>query len=260
MDMVQGIDLRDVTWKKGWKDLPEAHLKLRVPSVTRIIGDLVPDPDLEKWIEEVGEEQAEKITQAAQHRGNALHIFIEEFLKEMKRTKDPTASLLHTQKEGMRILQEMEVPEDKINKGRDMFYDFYESEHARNMSDLVGTEVPLYSPLNFFRGIADVLYKETGYGLVATDLKSASSYIKKGSKKEEKYKLQVGGYALALDDLNRDKGGKVKKSSIVCVNTKSSNVQEIWCEGEKLEEQKEKFKTLCRKWHKNNNQGFLFGE
>jgi len=74
------IDLTKIKWVKGKYGLPDAYYKLRIPSVTNIIGEMIPDPELDKWIKKVGKEEADKITEAASNRGTAFHFFFRKFL------------------------------------------------------------------------------------------------------------------------------------------------------------------------------------
>lgn len=74
------IDFNKIKWVKGWKDLPEAWLQLKVPGVTSIIGDMIPDPEYEDWVRKVGQEQVDKIMQQAAYRGTAMHFF---FFREL---------------------------------------------------------------------------------------------------------------------------------------------------------------------------------
>ncbi len=252
------FDSNDIKWFKGYKNLPQAYLKIKTPSVTGIINDMVPDPGLEEWIKEVGKEKAEKIMKAAGHRGTAMHVFIEEFLKVYKISRDPSKALKHTQKNAVLLLEEQKIPKDKIDIGRDLFYNFYSSEHIDAFLNLLGIELPVYSPFLYFRGLADIVYKRKGYGLASSDFKTSSTFIERGSIKEKKYKLQLGAYGLALDHMFKDKGIKTNYSSIISMHTKSSMIQLIECEGQDLEENKKEFKTLVKEWHKNNNQEFLF--
>jgi ATP-dependent exoDNAse (exonuclease V) beta subunit len=220
--------------------------------------DLIPDPDWEKFKEEVGEEKAKQIQEAAWHRGTSMHTFIEHFLIELAKSKDPSKALQHTQQVSLPILENEGVPMEKIDKGRDMFFNFYYSEFANSFTDLIGTELPLYSPTLYYRGKADVFYNQKGIGRVITDFKTSSKRIEKGTVKELKYRRQLGAYALAAEHMLKDKEIKIEKASIVAVHTKSSLIQEIALQGDELEEQKKEFETLVREWHRINNQGFLF--
>lgn len=256
--MVEKFDIRKVRWLKGYRDLPTAYYPLKVPGVTTIIGDSIVDPEYLKFVEEVGEEKAKQITEAAWHRGTAMHAFIENFVKELAKTKDPSMALQHTQTVSPMLLEQEGVPMEKIDKGRELFFNFYYSDYANSYTDLIGSELVLYSPLFFYRGKTDVFYNENGIGRVVTDYKTASKLIVKGSVKESIYKLQLGAYANAIEEMFAEKDVKVAKASILAVQTKSAMIQEIVCQGDELQEQKEAFKTLCKEWHIKNNQGFLF--
>lgn len=250
------IDLKHAKWQKGWKGLPELWVKLTVPSVTKIINEMVPDPEMEEWVRKVGEEKAQQIMTAAGFRGTAMHCFIENFVNQYAKTKDASESLKHTQIVSPEILLKEEVPQYKIDEGRDLFYKFYYSDFSNNYENLIGSEVGVYSPSIYFRGLADVFYNDRVFGPAVTDYKTLSQFIKKGSVKELKYKLQIGGYALGLDEMYKDKNLKINRSSILCVSTKTDLLEEIVLSGAELEKYKQEFKTLVIDWHKKNNQQY----
>ena len=256
------FDLKNVKWFRDRYNNPEAYIKIKTPSVSGVINDMIPDPGIEKWIEEVGKERADEITKASHQRGTAMHVFIEEYLKSYKDSRDPSKALKHTQLQSPLLLEKEGIPKQKIDIGRDLFYNFYESEYANSFLELIGTELPIYSPFLFFRGKADIVYKRSGITLTnslsITDFKTANSYIEKGSVKEIKYKLQLGAYSLALDDMYVDKGIKSNYASIISMHTKSSMIQVIECFEDELEVKKEEFKTIVKNWHKKNNQWMIF--
>jgi len=251
------FDIRNIKWTIGWKGLPEAYHKLNIPSVTKIISEMIPDPEMEDWARKIGEEKAKFILTQAGYRGTAMHTFIEQFIKTLSRTKDASEALKFTQLESPIILEKEGIPGNKIDEGRELFYKFYYSEFPINYQDLIGMELGIYSPTIFYRGLLDIFYKDRVFGPAVTDFKTMNDYIKKGSVKELKYKFQLGGYAAALDEMYKDKGIIIKRSSILCVSTKSEILQEIVCEGKELDEYKEKFKTLVKEWHIKNNQKYL---
>ena len=72
-----------------------------------------------------------------------------------------------------------------------------------------------------------------------------------------KYKIQGGGYASAIEEMYKSKNLKIKRSTILCVNTKTESLQEVIVEGKELEHFKEEFKTLVKQWHIKYNQGYL---
>lgn len=246
-----------VKWTTGWKGLPEAYTKLNVPSVTKIINELIPDPEMEEWARKVGEAKAQEIMTAAGYRGTAMHLFIENFVNEFAKTKDASKSLAFTQVESPKELVKEKIPQYKIDEGRELFYKFYYSDFSNNYEDLIGSEIGIYSPTLFYRGLADVFYTNRVFGPAVTDYKTSNGYIKKGSVKELKYKTQLGGYANALDEMYKKKNIIIKRASILCINTKTEILQEVVCEGAELEKFKEDFKTLVIQWHKNNKQEFL---
>jgi len=255
--MVDKFDIKKIKWLKGYKGTPSAYFPLKTPSVS-VILDLIPDPDWLKFIEEIGEEKALEIRTKAQQRGKALHAFLEHFINSLVKSKDPSMALQHTQKVSVPILENEGVPMEKIDKGREMFFNFYYSSYVNLYTDLIGTELALYSPFLFYRGKADVFYNEKGVGRVVTDFKGTTSTIEKDSIKELKYKRQLGAYALALEHMFKEKELKISKASILAIHSKTPTIQEITCIGNELEEQKKEFEILVKQWHKDNNQEFLF--
>lgn len=245
------FDRENIKWMAGSHGLPEAYYKMKVPSVSAILS-LIPDPEFDAWIASMGKERVDEIMKQAGYRGTAMHAFIEVFINTLFKTKDVSVALSTTQNTTPDILRKEEIPENKIIEGRDLFYKFYYSDFPSEYTNLMGTEIGIYSKNLFFRGKADILFKERIHGPKVTDFKTSSGYIKKGSVKEYKYKCQLGGYTLALDEMFKEKGIIVNSSSILCVNTHSDILQEIECSGNELQEYKEKFKSLAIEWHKQN--------
>lgn len=257
---INNFNPKKIKWLKDYYGNPAAYYPLKVPGVTTVLGDMIVDPEYLKFIEEVGEEKAKQITEAAWHRGTAMHSFIENFVKELAKSKDPSMALQHTQQVSPMLLEQEGVPMEKIDKGRELFLNFYYSDYANSYTDLIGTELVLYSPSLFYRGKTDVFFNENGIGRVITDFKTTSKFIVKGSVKEQIYKHQLGAYAIAAEEMFAEKQVKIAKASILAVHTKSTLIQEIVCQGDELEEHKEAFKTIVKAWHIKNNQGFLFDE
>lgn len=252
---------KDIKWERGWKDLPQAYVKIKVPGVSSVINDMVPNPEIDKWIEEVGKEKADEITKNAHDRGTSMHCFIENFLTKMQEGLDPGAALRFTQEESPQILTAEKIPQHKINEGRDLFYDFYDSQYATDYEEILGTESKLYSPKLFYRGIMDWFYKKRLYGLSVSDFKTSSKPIEAGSRKEEGYKLQLGGYSLAMDHMIEEKNGpnsqRINFASIISIHTKSNLVQSIELHGEELQSYKDKFETIVKEYHIKHGQKFL---
>lgn len=246
--------LKDISWEKGFKDYPTAYLKLKTPSITTIISDMIDDPEFEEWKKNVGED-AEKILKYCADRGTSMHVFCENFYPKYTETKSKPLSLEHTLIESPKILINEGILENSIIKGRDLFYKLYNSGITDKICDVKGTEIKLHSPKLFVRGALDILYVDNGK-LYVSDFKNGSKPIITGSIKEMKYKVQLGGYAQMIED--KSNGGiKVSGSSIICANTANTEVQEILLEGEELQFYKDTFSELAKGWHEKNNQGFL---
>ena len=255
--MAEKFNPYDIKWTIGWKNLPELWVKAKVPSVTKIINEMIPDPEMEDWVRKVGEAKAQEIMTNAGYRGTAMHTFIENFVKAYAKTKDASKSLSFTQTQSPEELLKEQIPPHKIDEGRELFYKFYYSDFSNAYEQLIGTELGIYSKTIYYRGLADVFYTDRVFGATVTDFKSASTYIKKGSVKELKYKFQLGGYAAALDEMYEKKNLIIKRSSILCINTKTDILQEIVLSGNELQEYKDKFKTIVREWHMKYNRKYL---
>lgn len=251
------FDLNNIKWIKGSYGLPEAVHKVKVPSVTTVINAMIPDPDWDAFVLQVGKEKADKILIGAGNRGSAMHIFIEKFVMTYSKNKDISEALRVTQEESLKILKQDQIPEDKIEEGRELFYKFYYSDYPIQFSDILALELPIYSPSLFYRGKLDVLYKHKLFGLSLTDFKSSNGKIKKESAKELKYKLQLGGYANAIEEMYKEKNVLINRATILCVDKNAENLQEVELSGVKLNEFKEKFKTLVREYHITNKQEHL---
>lgn len=237
--------------------LPECYVRIKTPGVTSVINDMVPDPEMEEWVRKVGQAKVDEILTNAGYRGTAMHLFIEKFITIFAKTKDPSEALRVTQTDTPPELVKQGIPQYKIDEGRELFYKFYYSEFANTYEGLIGAELGIYSPTLFYRGILDVFFQNRIFGPSVTDFKTSSGYIKKGTVKELKYKYQLGGYSNALDEMYKDKGLNIKRSSILCVNTKTEELQEVVCEGKELEHFKNEFKTIVKNWHIKHNQGYL---
>lgn len=251
------FDINNIKWQKGSYGLPEAVYKIKVPSVTGVIGEMIPDPEWDEFVAKVGKAKADQIMTSAGQRGSAMHIFIETFITTYSKSKDVSEALRVTQEESPKLLQTEGIPNDKIEEGRNFFYKFYYSDYANRYSDVLAMEMGIYSPSLFYRGKLDIFYNDSLLGLSITDLKSSNGKIKKGSTKELKYFYQLGAYALAVDEMYKEKGLIINRSTILCVDKQSDILQEIELTGVKLTEYKEKFKALVKEYHIKNNQEYL---
>jgi hypothetical protein len=251
------FDLTQIKWIKGSYGLPECVYKIKVPSVTQIINSEIPDPEYDEFVVSVGKEKAEKIMASAGNRGSSLHTFIEQFIVTYSKNKDVSAALRVTQEESPKLLKKELIPDDKIEEGRNLFYKFYYSDYANQFVDMLAMELPIYSTSLFYRGKLDIFYKDKLFGFSITDFKSSNGRIKKGSTKELKYFLQLGGYTSAIEEMYKEKGLIINRALILCIDKQSDILQELELNGTKLSEYKEKFKTITVEFHKKNNMEYL---
>jgi len=246
----------NVKWIKGSHGLPECVHKIKIPSVSQILS-LIPDPGWDEFVAKVGKEKANQILTSAGNRGSSMHIFLENFISKYSSSKDVSEALKYTQQESPKLLEIENIPKDKIEEGRDLFYKFYYSEYSNKYLDVLAIELGIYSPSLFYRGKLDILYKDKIFGVSITDFKSSNGKIKKGSVKELKYKYQLGGYVNAIEEMYASKKLKISRASILCVDKQNDILQEIELSGKELNEYKENFKTLVREFHKTNKTDYL---
>jgi len=254
------FNIENIKWQKGSHGLPEAVLKIKIPSVTSVIGEMIPDPEWDAFVAQVGQEKADEIMRLAGYRGSAMHIFIENFVKTYKASTDVSEALRVTQETSPEILRKDGIPDNKIDEGRKLFYKFYYSDYPNQYSNMIATEMGIYSPSLFYRGKLDILYKDKTFGLSLTDFKSSNGKIKKGSIKEIKYKHQLGGYANCIDEMYKEKGVVINRATILCIDKKDDILQETELVGKELQEYKEKFRSLVKEYHAKYNQEYLINE
>jgi hypothetical protein len=247
----------NIRWMIDERGLPACYHKIKVPSVTTVLNNMLPNPDYDKFVLEVGKEKAEEIMQGAGRRGTSLHTFIETFMSTYSKSGDVSEALRVTQEESPKLLLEEKIPESKIEEGRKLFYKFYYSEYPQRYKNIVAIEMGVFSPSLFYRGKLDILYKDPLFGLSITDLKSSNGRIKRGSSKEISYFFQLGGYANAFEEMYKEKNIVINQASILCVDKQTDLLQDISLTGAELAEYKEKFRNLVKEYHRKNGQEYL---
>lgn len=244
---------KDIKWEKGYMGYPTAYLKVKTPSISTIISDMIDDPEFEEWKHQVGDD-AEKILQYCAWRGTAMHLFCERFFLNYKDNRNKDTALIYAA-EGRDELIKDGVPSKSIDQGWIFFMNIFNSSIVDKIEEVKQAEMKIYSPKLFVRGAFDILYTNSGR-ICMSDFKNATKPLKIGSIKEYKYKVQLGGYVNMLEDMT---SGKLvlDEASIICSNKESSEIQETIITGEELKFYKEEFAKYAREWHIKNNQGFL---
>jgi len=249
-----------ITWKKGyygwWNAYNESGKKLVIPSVSKVV-DSKDDPELNNWIQEVGEEKANKIMKLAADRGTVLHKFMENFYLAIAAKGDTEKALLYTQKKSLQQLAKEDIAKKQIETGRNMFYQLLESFAPNSdnpeVHEVLGLE---HKVANFelpYRGAYDINYlwpAANKLNNVITDYKSSSSYVEKGSVKERKYMLQLSGYWTAYEQMTGNKLDFAK----IWVSVKNAGTQEILIDRSQYAELYHEFSELCEHFHKMHGQ------
>jgi hypothetical protein len=246
-----------VIWKPGNYGYYGAYLngeKLNIPSVTTIVS-MLPDPELDAWIEAVGVEQAEIIKTRAANRGTSMHIYLENYFDNFSKTRDHNKSLLHTQKKSLHFLRDIEkIPEAELKLGRSLFYKIIEEfKNIDEVSYVIGLESKIFHPLAAYRGAYDINYLKDvngDYQNVITDYKTSSKRVQKGSVKEQKYLLQLAAYWMAYEHLKKTELNQAK----LWIAIKDGDTQEIKIGKEEARKHYKTFSKLCNEYHTKHNQ------
>jgi len=256
--MIGSFNKENIQWKKDDRGLPSCFYKIKVPSVSTIITEMLPDPEYEQWVLAMGKEKVEQIMNSAGQRGTSMHFFfLENFITKYSQSKDIAEALKYTQIESLRTLSSDNIPIDKIDEGRNLFYKFYYSAYIDQYFNLLAIELPVYSSSLFYRGKLDIFYKDKLFGLSITDFKSSNGKIKKGSTKELKYFYQLGAYSNCLREMYKEKKVIINKASILCIDKQSDILQEIILSGAELEKYEQKFSELVKEYHIKYSQEYL---
>lgn len=223
----------------AWGEGEEAIL---MPSVTTILS-FEPSEYLSDLEAKIGTEQYQIIGRNAAIRGTAMHLFLENFFICRKNGGDDDKCLLYTQRRTPGELREDGIEEDKIVKGRDLFYNFILEDVFTDIKEVMFTEQFMWSLKYLFAGTADFGFiRITDDGKIIADFKSASGL--RGKDVLDKYKKQLAAYIIAFEEIYN----QTITNAQVWISTPDGMQIEI-LEGEELEEKKNEFIDLTRRFH-----------
>lgn len=217
---------------------------LILPSVTTVLK-LVKNEKYEKLREQFGEDRWNKILHDAAERGTVMHRMLELFLLEWAKEKDVERSLKKAQ-----IFAVEESRRDGginakyVNKGRDLFWNFYHDKFWENIQEVVDNEAFLYTTFKGgWAGACDFVYRDMDYNLIVDDFKSSTSL-----KDEEdilSYKLQIAAYMFMC----AEKYGEVPKMGRIRIaNEQTSHIQTFTVHDYELKEYLGQFIDLANKF------------
>lgn len=228
---------------KGVSDTP-----LILPSVTTVLK-LVKIEKYEKLRKEFGEEKWNKILGDAADRGNVLHKMLELFLLEWDRDRNEERALKKAQ---IYAIEASRVDGGKnvkiVEKGRNLFWNFYNSRFWENISEIVDNEVFLYTIFKGgWAGASDFVYRNLKKELIVEDFKSATF-----AKDEEDilgYKLQIVAYMFMC----AEKYQEIPKMGRICIsNENSDEIQTFTVYDYEMKEYLKKFISLLEEFRKIN--------
>lgn len=187
------INRKAFPWGRAYVVEGAGEAPLILPSVTTVLK-LLKNEKYEKLKEEIGEKKWDKILYDAAERGTIMHRMLELFLLEWAKENDVDRSLKKAQ---IFAIEESRRDDGKylkyVNKGRDLFWNFYHSNFWEEIDEVVDNEAFLYTTFKGgWAGACDFVYRDKEYNLIVDDFKSSTS-----PKEEEdilSYKLQISAY------------------------------------------------------------------
>jgi len=213
-----------------------------MPSVTTVLGQKKMQY-LEDLRDKIGEEALNKISQNAALRGTAMHKYLENYLIALKVHSDHDKALLYTQKKTPVDLAGT-MPQDRIDVGRDLFYNIHNEGLLNKIQKIVFTERFMWSVEHLFAGTGDHGFLTHDNKIILGDFKSASS--PRGDEQIEKNKMQLGAYAIAFEE---NFGFRVSGAEVWIAHP--GGVQIVTMNYEELQEAKQLFLDLLHEFHKN---------
>lgn len=212
------ISRKNYPWGRAYivKGVDETPLIL--PSVTTVLK-LVKIEKYEKLKEEFGEQKWNKIMSDASERGNILHKMLEIFLMEWAKEKDVERSLKKAQ---IFAIEESRKEDGKyakiVERGRNLFWNFYHDKFWENISEIVDNEVFLFTTFKGgWAGTTDFVYLDMEENLIVDDFKSAT--FAKDEDDILAYKLQIVAYMFMC----AEKYGKIPKMGRIRISNENTD-------------------------------------
>lgn len=178
---------RDESTGKRLYATPGGH---KVPSVTTILDKTKPEESriaLANWRKAVGEAKAQAITTEAANRGTRMHKFLEDYVKGVPMNEAITNPFAQQSQKMAKIVI---------------------AEGMKNVSEVWGSEVPLYFP-ELYAGTTDCVGMHNGDEAIL-DFKQTN----KPKKREhiDDYFIQLTAYAMAHNEVH---GTNIRKGVIL---------------------------------------------
>jgi len=166
------------------------------PSVTTVLGVMSDKSGIDEWRARVGEEEADRITQAAAARGTAVHAMCEDYVLNKEQNlaaKSPIYVAVYKQ---------------------------LEAEIKANITTIYGVETPLYTDKHRLAGRVDLIAEYKGE-LAIVDHKTSNSVKRKDW--IQNYYHQVALYAYML----YERTGMMAKKGVIMIGVENQEVPQI---------------------------------
>jgi len=236
-------------WGRAYIVEGASKAPLILPSVTTVLK-LLKNEKYEMLRKQFGDKRWDKILHDAAERGNVMHRMLELFLLEWAKEKNVDRSLKKAQ---IFAIEESRRDEGKfikyVEKGRDLFWNFYHDNFWENILEVVDNEAFLYTTFKGgWAGACDFVYRDLEHNLIVEDFKSSTS-----PKDEEdilSYKLQIAAYMFMCAEKYNEvpKVGKIR-----IANEQTSDIQTFEVHDYELKDYLSQFIDLCEKFREINN-------
>jgi len=236
-------------WGRAYIVEGASKAPLILPSVTTVLK-LLKNEKYEMLRKQFGDKRWDKILHDAAERGNVMHRMLELFLLEWAKEKNVDRSLKKAQ---IFAIEESRRDEGKftkyVDKGRDLFWNFYHDNFWENILEVVDNEAFLYTTFKGgWAGACDFVYRDLEHNLIVEDFKSSTS-----PKDEEdilSYKLQIAAYMFMCAEKYNEvpKVGKIR-----IANEQTSDIQTFEVHDYELKDYLSQFIDLCEKFREINN-------
>ena len=236
-------------WGRAYIVEGASEAPLILPSVTTVLK-LLKNEKYEILRKQFGDKRWDKILHDAAERGNVMHRMLELFLLEWAKEKNVDRSLKKAQ---IFAIEESRRDDGKftkyVDKGRDLFWNFYHDKFWENILEVVDNEAFLYTTFKGgWAGACDFVYRDLEHNLIVEDFKSSTSL-----KDEEdilSYKLQIAAYMFMCAEKYNEvpKVGKIR-----IANEQTSDIQTFEVHDYELKDYLSQFIDLCEKFREINN-------
>ena len=236
-------------WGRAYIVEGASEAPLILPSVTTVLK-LLKNEKYEMLRKQFGDNRWDKILHDAAERGNVMHRMLELFLLEWAKEKNVDRSLKKAQ---IFAIEESRRDDGKftkyVDKGRDLFWNFYHDKFWENILEVVDNEAFLYTTFKGgWAGACDFVYRDLEHNLIVEDFKSSTSL-----KDEEdilSYKLQIAAYMFMCAEKYNEvpKVGKIR-----IANEQTSDIQTFEVHDYELKDYLSQFIDLCEKFREINN-------